>query len=259
MYSRGALKTMLLIVVAVMLIGAFAFLAWPRPRLARAQTRTPTPASVTSDIPRTVSVAGHGEVQAPPDQAVVIIGVESQAATAEAALDDNSSKMAALLSVIRGAGIASKDIQTTNFSIFPVYEERTNRSTEPPAVVGYRVSNQVVVKVRPIDTLGTLLDAVVRAGANQIHGISFGFSDPQALLDQARERAMNDAQRKATQLATLGESELGLVLTISEGGVTPPPVIMQRGFALEEAAAAVPIEAGEATVAVDVQVTYALR
>ncbi|MCZ7573814.1 MAG: SIMPL domain-containing protein [Ardenticatenaceae bacterium] len=259
MRSHAYVKTIVIVAAALSMMAALALLAWPRTGLARAQTPTPPPgAAAASELTRTVSVSGHGEVQATPDQATVTVGVQSQAATAEAALDENNTKMAALLKVIKDAGVASKDIQTSNFSIFPVYEEK-NVSNEPPRVIGYRVNNQVVVKVRSLDALGSLLDAVVKAGANQIQGIAFGFADPQALLDQAREQAMKDAQRKATQLATLGNSQLGPVLTISEGGVTPPRVVVERTMVAPAAAPAVPVEAGESTVTVDVQVTYTLR
>lgn len=258
MYSRATLKIGLTVIVAIFALAALAVLALPRAGLARAQTPTPTPPAAAPGLTRTVSVAGHGEMRAAPDQATVTIGVESQAPTAEAALDDNNTRMTALLRVIRNAGVASKDIQTSGFNIFPIYQER-RVETEPPEVTAYRVSNQVVVTVRQLDALGPLLDAVVRAGANQIHGIAFGFSDPQGLRDQAREQAMNDAHRKASQLATLGNSQLGPVLTITEGGAQPPPIIMERTLAVAKAAEPVPVEVGEVAVTVDVQVTYALR
>lgn len=257
-HRRTQLGLIAVSVVLLMLVGGLFIV--PKVGVALAQTPTPTPSPAgptptppPSGVTRSVSVVGHGEVKAAPDQATITIGVESEAPSAADALDDNNTKMTALLGVIRGAGVASRDTQTSNFSIFPVYQD--SRGSESPQVVGYRVSNQVTITVRDLDNLGSLLDAVVEAGANQIHGISFGFNDPQGLLDQARENAMREAERKAAQLAALADAELGQVLTISEGGVSPQPLVaMDRAMA-----AAVPIEPGEATVSIDIQVTYAIR
>lgn len=245
---RGLIALCSLLVIVAMVLQIV-----PRPGLVYGQT----PTTAADPVPnRSVSVAGHGEVQAAPDQATISIGVESQAASADAALDDNNAKMAALLKIMKDGGVASKDIQTSNLNISPVYGE--SRGDAAPPVTGYRVSNQVSTTIRNLDALGPMLDRVVKAGANQIYGISFGFADPQALLDQARDKAMADANRRAKQLATLGQARLGVALTISEGAISPPmPMPMMRMMA--DSAGSVPIEAGSASVSVDVQVTYALN
>jgi uncharacterized protein len=205
-------------------------------------------------LQRMVTVTGQGEVAAVPDQASLQLGVRTVATTADVALAENSQRMRALLEALEGAGIEGRDIQTSQFSIWPRYDFSDDKS---PTLVGYKAANTVSVTVRNLDTLGATLDAVVRAGSNEISGIDFGFSNPEGLLDQARARAMSDARRKAEQLATLAGVELGAVISINESGSGPPPVIT-RVAAEAAAAAEVPIETGESLVAVSVQVSYEL-
>ena len=212
------------------------------------------PAVAGEEIVRTVSVAGKGTILAVPDQATIQIGVRTEAKTSEKALEENNDKMAALQASLRRARIASKDIQTRDFSIWPQYRESSSRTTR---ITGYEVSNTLVITVRNIENLGKILDAAVKAGGNQVHGIEFGFSDPSALLDEAREEAMKDAKRKATQLAKLADVKLGTVVTISESGSAPTPVFRAAADTFAEAAS-VPIETGESSVSLSVQVTYEL-
>jgi uncharacterized protein YggE len=124
-------------------------------------------------------------------------------------------------------------------------------------LAGYTATNLVGVRVRALDALGGILDAAVQAGGNRIEGIRFEASDPAAPLDQAREAAWNDAQHKAEQLARLAGVELGEVLTISESGRGPQPIVEQ--FVAAEAPAAVPIEPGSQTIEVDLQVIWNVR
>ena len=212
------------------------------------------PAVAGEEIVRTVSVAGKGTILAVPDQATIQIGVRTEAKTSEKALEENNDKMAALQASLRRARIASKDIQTRDFSIWPQYSESSSRTTR---ITGYEVSNTLVITVRNIENLGKILDAAVKAGGNQVYGIEFGFTDPSALLDEAREEAMKDAKRKATQLAKLADLKLGTVVTISESGSAPTPVFRAAADTFAEAAS-VPIETGESSVSLSVQVTYEL-
>ena len=181
-------------------------------------------------MPRTISLSGHGEVKAAPDMAIVTTGVSTQAATAADALAANTTAMTALFAALKAAGIAEKDMQTSNFMIQPRYDY--NDGKQPPVLVGYDVSNTVTVTVRQIDSLGALLDTVVKAGSNQINGISFDVSTPTEGLDEARKLAAADATRKAKLYAeTLGVT-LGPVLSISEGVSYQPPVPMLRTAAV---------------------------
>lgn len=248
--------TLSLLVALVVLLGAALVF---RPSFVSAQQATPTPTpaetpAANPDIVRTVSVSANGTVTAAPDQATINLGVRTQSENADEALDENNERMATLIATLREAGVASRDIQTSDFSIYPQYETSTNGTSR---ITGYEVSNRLSVTVRNLANFGSILDATVEAGGNQIDGIEFGFSDPQALLDQAREAAMAEAERKATQLATLAGVQVGTVTAISESESLPIP-IMARGMEQAAMDAAVPVEAGESAVTVSVQVTYEL-
>jgi uncharacterized protein YggE len=135
---------------------------------------------------RTITVTGTGMVTLTPDIAYINIGVHSQDASASVALTDNSTKAQAIIEVIKAAGVAEKDIQTTNFSIYPQQQYDNNGNMTG---ILYVVENTVYVTVRDLSTLGSLLDATVRAGANTINSISFDLADKTAALSQARSTA----------------------------------------------------------------------
>lgn len=250
--NRLAISALLGLVIVLLVA-----LLW-RPAFVRAQgTPTPTPgqpAASTSQVVRTVSVSATGSAAATPDQATINLGVRTQGDTADEALDDNNEQMTALLATLRAAGVAARDIQTSDFSIYPQYADSSNGTLR---ITGYEVSNRVIVTVWNLTNFGGVLDAAVEAGGNQVDGIQFGFNDPAALLDQAREQAMTEAARKATQLATLADVQVGTVVSISESGAVPQPMFARSP--MEQAAdAAVPVETGESAVTVTVQVTYEL-
>uniref|UniRef100_UPI003593DF63 SIMPL domain-containing protein n=1 Tax=Aestuariivirga sp. TaxID=2650926 RepID=UPI003593DF63 len=168
-------------------------------------------------MPRVISLSGHGEVRIVPDMASVNAGVMSQAATAGEALTANTAAMNAIFAALKEAGIEAKDIQTSNFMVQPRYDYNNNNG-QAPRLVGYDVSNTVSVTVRKLDQLGTLLDTLVKAGSNQINGVFFQVSEPEAALDEARKRAAADATRKANLYAATMGLTLGPVVSISEGG-----------------------------------------
>jgi uncharacterized protein YggE len=204
---------------------------------------------------RTINVSGSGQVSAPPDIAVVTLGVQTEAEEAAAALEANNEQMQSLGDVLGEADIPGEDIQTQVVRLSPRYEVSPTDNGQQE-LVGYTATNVVEVRVRDIDAVGGILDAAVQAGGNRIDSIRFEISDPAEYLDQAREVAWNDAQNKAEQLAGLADSELGAVLTISESGRVPQPFVERAVMA--DTAAAVPIEPGSQTIGVDLQVTWLL-
>ncbi len=204
-------------------------------------------------IGRQVTVVGQGEVTGVPDTAYVQIGVETEAATTNEALAQNNTNTQAIIDKLLELGVAEKDIQTSNFSINPRYDN------DGRVITGYVVNNMVAVTIRDLNQAGSLLDQVVQVGANRVYGINFGVDDPTALLDQAREKAVANARTRAEQLATASGNSLGEVIVISENiGSTPVPMPLGRGMA-EDMAASVPIQTGEQTFSAQVQITFALQ
>jgi hypothetical protein len=254
-------KRILFVAVVVALavpVGMLAVSTWGRAApAAQAQTATPE-VSPAYDPARTITVVGQASSGVVPDVAHVSIGVETRANTVADATQENETKMRALLAALRRAGIADKDIQTSNYSI------SWNRPPEPTpelateGVTGtleYSVSNMVNVTVRDLELISDVLDTATEAGANNIWGISFSIDKPEAALADARAKAVADASARAEALAELGGVKLGPVMSMSEvlsGG----PIPVMRELAAQDSGGGTPISPGEVQVSYQVQVVY---
>jgi uncharacterized protein YggE/ribose/xylose/arabinose/galactoside ABC-type transport system permease subunit len=213
--------------------------------------------------PPSISVSGVGKITAAPNVAEISVGVVTQGVAARDALTANNEAMAALMDRLKQGGVEAKDVQTTNISINPRYSQPAPRpgNLPPnefvPRIVGYDVNNMVQITARDLAKLGVLLDAVVGAGANQMHGIRFRIDEPERLLDGARREAMADARRKAELLAREAGVTVGRPLRIQEsGGASPPPMPMRGMRMAAMAESAVPVAAGEQELRVTVHVIY---
>ncbi|OYX42291.1 MAG: hypothetical protein B7Z02_12700 [Rhodobacterales bacterium 32-67-9] len=205
------------------------------------------------DAPATISVTGEGRVDAAPDMATVSLGVTTDAETAGAAMAANSDGVRGVLERLKAAGIEGRDIQTSGLSLGPRYDYQKSDGT-PPTIVGYTASNMVTVRVRALDTLGSVLDGVVTDGANTLNGLSFGIAEDQAVMDEARGRAVADAARKAKLYAEAAGVSLGRVLSISEqGGYRQPVMMAEAGYAKS---ADVPVASGEVSLTASVAIVY---
>ncbi|MEL6645381.1 MAG: SIMPL domain-containing protein [Pseudomonadota bacterium] len=209
---------------------------------------------VAQDMARVITVTGEGRIEAVPDMATIRLGVMSEGRTAREAIDANSRAMAGVLGRIEAAVVAARDVQTQGFSVNPRWE---NRQNERPRIAGFVASNQVMVRVRDLDGLGELLDAVTRDGANSFDGLSFGLQDPAPAQDAARRAAVAEAQRKATLYAEAAGVTLGPLMSIDEGGAAPRPVPMARAE-MSMAMDGVPVAAGEVGVSAFVRLIYAI-
>jgi uncharacterized protein len=199
-----------------------------------------------------ITVIGIGSVHVAPDQARIRSGVTTRARTVKEASDANSKLMSTIMAALLGSGIAQTDIQTSRFSVQPVYAP-TQPGVEPK-LSGYSVSNQVEVIIRQIAKAGDILDRLVSAGATDIGNIEFLHSDPSKTLDQAREAAVADARHKAELYARAAGASLGRVLSIREEAAPGAPVSFARVSALREAS--VPIASGEDTLEARITVAY---
>lgn len=215
-----------------------------------------TPVGAQSqDAMRQISVEGTGRVAAVPDMAIVQLGVQREARDAGSALSAASEAMTSVLSQIADAGIDPQDVQTTGIGLRPVWNHSQDGS--PPRVTSYVASNDLIVRVEDLDLLGDLLTAVVGEGANTMNGLNFDVTNKAELEDRARVAAVEDAARKATQLAEAAGVRLGAVASLSEG-----QQISQPGPMLEMAMsdrAAVPVAAGQIEITVTVRAVYSLE
>jgi uncharacterized protein YggE len=203
--------------------------------------------------PPAISVSGEATVSVAPDQAQIDAGVSSEAKTAREASEANNAAMGKVLLALKGAGIEEKDYQTARLSLQPQYSP--NR-TGPSAVTGYRASNRVSIKLRDVTKVANVIDTLVGAGANEIGGIHFVVSQASKLLDEAREKAVADARRKAEIYAKAAGVTLGEPLGISEEGAAVP---VFRGKVAAPMALNAPVSPGEETLSVTVSVSWAIK
>lgn len=236
---------------------AFAVMAtFAAPQTALAQDAPPNAAGVQGTL---LSVSAEGSSEARPDLATINLGVTTEGQTAQAALQENARRMTALTQALRRAGIAERDIQTSNVSVYPQQQYREN---QPPLITGYQANNTVTAKVRNVNNLGRVIDAAVGAGGNTIHGVSFSHAEPDAQLDLARRDAIAEARRRAELYANaLGMRVVRIVAVQEGGGFSPPmPVAFERSAAQDASMAPpTPVAPGEIETRVNVSVTFELR
>jgi uncharacterized protein YggE len=232
-----------------LLLGAFAVVWLAVPRQA-----SPAAAQEQPEKTPQITVRGSGSIVAKPDIMVVNIGVSIQEPSIKAAQDKVSSAISAMEAKLKAAGLTEKDYRTVQYNVGPVttYEGADKGVPGTPKVVGFLVTNILEVTIRDIDNVPTLLQQLVDAGANTVYNMYYGFSDPQALANQAYDKALQDAQAKATRVATLSNLQLGKILNVTEASANPPvPYGKDMG-----AGGAGPFYPGQQTIQVDVIVTY---
>jgi uncharacterized protein YggE len=227
---------------------------WKSPAFAMAFALLAAPALAQTAAPRTLTMTGSATAKAAPDMADISAGVTSDAPTAAAALAANSASMNRIFTALDRAGIARRNVQTSNFNVSPVYSNPAPGAQQ--RLTGYRVSNEVHVILEDITKVGATLDALVAAGANQMNGLNFAIKEPAPLLAKARADAVADAKLRAQQYAVAAGLTLGPIQSLSEGGAEPPRP-MYRMMAM--AAAPTPIAAGEESVNASVTIVWEIR
>ena len=218
--------------------------------------QAPPPAADTMFRATTLNLAADGEIKAAPDMATISLGVMTQAKTAAEAMQGNAQRMTQVVAALKKGGIAAKDIQTSGLNLSPQYVYEQN---QPPRLTGYQASNQVTVTVHDLTRLGAAVDATVSAGANEIHGISFGLNDPTAAENAAREDAVKALQAKADLYAKATGYRIGRLVSLSEsGGYAPqPPMPMPMMMAASKRQAMdTPVSPGELNVRINISGLY---
>ena len=212
-----------------------------------------------------LTLSAEGRSNPTPDLAVFSAGVTSQGKTAGEALSANSADMNKVVAALKRAGIADRDIQTSNLSLNPIYQPQRpmpDGTVEPaqPKIIGYQVYNTVNVRQRNLAQFGRVLDTLVAAGANQINGPNFQMDDPDAATDEARTQAMKKARARANLYASAAGLKVLRILAISEsGGYVPQPQVMYSRAAMADGMEkSTPVAAGEVSLISTVTVLFEL-
>jgi hypothetical protein len=214
-----------------------------------------SPAGADGSITSGINVSGQGKVTGKPDTLTVNLGISLLRPSVDTATADAAALAAAIINALKGAGVVEADIQTANYSIYPEYDW----SGEQQRLLGYRVSNEVRVKIRNLETAGATIDAATAAGgdATVVNNLAFSIEDNAELLQMARTAAWGDAEGKARQLAQLAGLTLGSAISITESiSYETPPIYYERAMAAAQDGAATPIESGTQDVIVNIQVTF---
>jgi uncharacterized protein len=236
------------LLLAALMVGAAAL---PSGASAQQSTISQTIAGSRLDINAT------GEVTRVPDLAIISAGVVSRSATASAALQDSADRMQRVLAALKRAGVADRDIQTSNVSLNPEYRYPQDQS---PQLVGYTASNTVSIRFRDIRNSGKILDALVGQGANQINGPNLTIDKPEAALDEARARAVAIGRARAELYArALGLRVVRIVSVNESGGSYPVPPPMPMYARAEMAQSKTSIEPGEQKLQVNLAMTFELQ
>jgi uncharacterized protein YggE len=238
--------------LALALAGVMAFSLVGGAAGVAAQAATPMPGAAVS----TITVNGVGNVSMSPDTGAITLGVNIFAKTLKQAQAQATDQMNAVIAALKKAGIADKDIQTSNYSV-NVNQTYDNNGV-PGEIAGYTVNNQVTVTIRNLPKLGSILDEAVAAGANAIWGISFYVNDQTDAAKQARTLAVQDAQAHAAEIAAAAGGTLGKIVAITETSSPSPAAADYRGAAMGAGGSSVPVQTGSTLVSVSVTITYEL-
>ena len=208
-------------------------------------------------------VSGTGEISIKPDLATLNLGVMAQEVSVAQAQTIASDAMTKVMKALTDSGIAQKDIQTGYFSICQQTRWDDQKKIDTP--IGYQVTNMVAVKIRAIDKVGDIIDSVVESGGDfiRINGINFSVENPSQYYSEARQKAMDAAKAKATELAKLAGLSLGQPTYINENSQYTPYYGGYANFSVAIPAPAMgsvapPISAGETTITLTVQVAYSV-
>ncbi len=205
----------------------------------------------------TISVTGTATTRLAPDIVVMTLGVQTQGRDVAEAVSENNRRSAEVIGVFRSANVASEDIQTTYFNVYP--QQQYDQFGTLTGEVVYWVDNTITVKIRQLDQVGVLLQSVLTRGANTVQGLSYTVEDPSDAVDAIRADALENARAQAEQLAASAGVELGDVLTISEGSLAPSPMFEAAAYGKGGGGGGVPTQPGSLEYSVSMSVIYEVR
>jgi uncharacterized protein YggE len=203
-----------------------------------------------------LDISAAGVSTRTPDIATISAGVVTQAAKAGDAMAANARAMTATVAALKRPGVADRDIQTQAINLQPQYRYGDN---QPPVLTGYQASNRVSVRLRDLKGTGSVIDALVGAGATQIDGAPRSVEQPEAALDEARAKALATARARAALYAKAAGLTVRRIVRISESDSAPPIVRPMAMMARAKGADSTPVEAGEQELTVNLSVVFELN
>lgn len=208
--------------------------------------------------PGVLHVSATASADAVPDKVSVMAGVQTEGKTAQEAMIRNSELMRNVFSTLTALGVPERDISTSYLNLNPRYNYE-NRQNGQPQLIGYQASNQITVTSQDLTASGAMIDALIKAGINNINNVQFTVSDPDMAQSEARTKAIAKAQMKARTMAQAANVRLGRLLSLSEGG-SPGPIYraIRMGAQMESMDATPPLAPGQREISATVSMTYEL-
>ncbi len=234
--------------------------------LSLAQQNAPACTCAAADAsPTTLSVSAQGQIEIDPDRAVVRVGVVKEAKDARTAMSQINERLDKARKLIKALNIRGTQLTTSNISIYPIYdnsrETRPRRQIGETTIIGYRASNTLSVRIDDITRTGEVIDEAVKAGVNQMQGVSFTSRDPFEAQTRALAHATLRAKMKANIMAGAMGAKIKRVVAASESGTRFPQTIQRALGGMESlslAPAPTPVEPGSLTITASVSITYEL-
>lgn len=226
-----------------------------------------------SDEYNTITVTGEGDAFAVPDTAEISFSVRNDAKVLSDAQKVVSEKVAQTLALLKVQEIPEKDIKTESYTSYPKYDYETKQvscmaigcpTPQPstPVIVGYEVSQMITVKIKNTEKVSAVLEGLAKIGVSDMSGPNFTVGDEDALNDEARKIAIEDAKSKAKTLAKELDVRLVEIVSFNEDGATPYPMYYAKaGMAdsVESGAFAPELPKGENKITSRVTITYKIR
>ena len=212
----------------------------------------------TNNVPQTVSFSGEGTVKSVPDTAKVEVGLVTEGKDSISVQNENTSKMNAVISFLKGQGIKDEDIKTSNYNLSPKYDYYKGKST----LAGYIINQMITITVRDLTKVGKVLDGSVSSGANQVNSVSMFVDKPEEMKNKAREDAVKQAKEKALTTSKLAGFRLGRVVSFYESSVGEPPMYYETAMGKGGSSSVSPlpqIEPGSQEIKINVTLTYLIK
>jgi len=208
-----------------------------------------------------ITVSGVGQMYVKPDLALENFSVKTEGKTVKEVMQENSQDMNEVMKAITDLGVLQKDIQTTNFNLYPRYEWTGETKIFPSGhrvLVGYEMTQTLKVKIKDLETIGKIIDAATQAGANQVGDLVFTIENPEVVKGQARLQAIEEAQKEAKSLAKQLGVRLGKIMSVDFGTAMPQPIRMMatKEIGVGSGASAPQIATGQNLIEVTANLTY---
>lgn len=210
--------------------------------------------STTTAKTETFSVTGEGTVITKPDMARINVGVVAHGASVKDVQDQLNRAINAVISSIKGVGVAEKDIKTSSYALSPQYDYQGGTQR----ITGYQAQTDIRITIRALDKTNAVVDAATAAGANTIGGVTFDVDNKTQALNEARQEAVNEAKKKAQDAARVAGFTLGKIINYQESQGQPPGPIpfMMRAEAVGTKTAPTDIQPGSSEIKLTVTLSY---